>query len=198
MPPKKAEKKAADDPDGDPGMSPANLLSNYQKVCRSSAVAINQKVVETLTNEDQLEVFLKTSQLVVDDEHGPLGATGTRALCSAILGLGQGLSGAPCKLVKSLRIWRGGAGDDGAACLAELLRLGGAEVPISYLELLDNNVGRLLRPSETVLPETNTKRGPGTALWAVKRPAGASPVDIPPCRPAGRARLGFGAGERSE
>ncbi|KAJ1456217.1 hypothetical protein M885DRAFT_179787 [Pelagophyceae sp. CCMP2097] len=131
MPPKKAEKKAADDPDGDPGMSPANLLSNYQKVCRSSAVAINQKVVETLTNEDQLEVFLKTSQLVVDDEHGPLGATGTRALCSAILGLGQGLSGAPCKLVKSLRIWRGGAGDDGAACLAELLRCEKAASPVS-------------------------------------------------------------------
>ena len=31
--------------------------------------------------------------------------------------------------------------DDGAACLAEILRLGGAELPMAYLEMLDCNVG---------------------------------------------------------
>ena len=92
-------------------------------------------------DEEKFDQFMKTNQLVIDDEHGALGPHGTRALCTAIMGSAEGMSGAPCKLVKSVRIWRSDVNDDGAACLAELLRLGGAEVAISYLELLDNNVG---------------------------------------------------------
>ena len=32
-------------------------------------------------------------------------------------------------------------GDDGAAAIAEVLRLGGADVKIAFLELLDDNIG---------------------------------------------------------
>ena len=83
----------------------------------------------------------QSHQIVIDDEFGPLGAGGMRALCTAIMGTGAGMIPFPFKLVNSLRFWRCNIGDDGCASLAELLRLGGADVAIAYLELFDNNVG---------------------------------------------------------
>ena len=38
-------------------------------------------------------------------------------------------------------MWKADCADDGAASVAEVLRLGGADVKLSYLELLDCNVG---------------------------------------------------------
>ena len=140
MPPKK-DKKADFADDGDPGMNPDAFKTNYTKFCKLIAVPANQKIVDQLTDEEKLEAFMKHNQLVVDDEFGALGPHGTRALCTAIMGSGTGMNGAQCKLVKSLRLWRSNVSDDGAACIAELLRLGGAEVAISYLELLDNGIG---------------------------------------------------------
>lgn len=95
-------------------------------------------------------------QIVIDDEHGPIGPGGTRALMTAIMGSGQGMKGGPYKLLKFIRIWRSNICDDGAAAIvifiqflkflnfsiqAEVLRLGGVDVQIQYLELLDNNIG---------------------------------------------------------
>jgi hypothetical protein len=37
--------------------------------------------------------------------------------------------------VKAIRMWHSAVGDDGACALAELLRLGGADVTIEYLEV---------------------------------------------------------------
>ena len=54
---------------------------------------------------------------------------------------GPGMKGGPYKLLSSLRLWKSNVGDDGAAAIAEVLRLGGADVKIGYLELLDNNIG---------------------------------------------------------
>ena len=51
------------------------------------------------------------------------------------------MKGGPYKLLSSLRLWKSNVGDDGAAAIAEVLRLGGADVKIGYLELLDNNIG---------------------------------------------------------
>jgi hypothetical protein len=48
---------------------------------------------------------------------------------------------APFKAVKAIRMWHSRIGDDGACALAELLRLGGADVAVSYLELWDNKIG---------------------------------------------------------
>ena len=51
------------------------------------------------------------------------------------------MKGGPYKLLNSLRFWRAGCSDDGATSIAEVLRLGGADVKLSYLELLDCNIG---------------------------------------------------------
>jgi len=37
--------------------------------------------------------------------------------------------------VKAIRMWHSAIGDDGACALAELLRLGGAEVTVEYMEV---------------------------------------------------------------
>lgn len=79
--------------------------------------------------------------MIIDDEFGPLGPGGTRALMTAIMGSGTGMKGGPYKLIRSIRIWRSNISDDGAAAIAEVLRLGGVDVQIQYLELLDNNIG---------------------------------------------------------
>ena len=52
---------------------------------------------------------------------------------------GPGMKGGPYKLLKSIRVWRSFIGDEGAAAIAEVLRLGGAEVQITYLELFGEN-----------------------------------------------------------
>lgn len=44
-------------------------------------------------------------------------------------------------MLTSLRLWKANCGDDGAAAISEVLRLGGAEVKIAFLELLDNHIG---------------------------------------------------------
>ncbi len=81
------------------------------------------------------------TQLLIDDEYGPLGPGGTRALMTSIMGTGPGMKGGPYKLLQSIRIWRSNSSDDGSAAIAEVLRLGGSDVKISYLELFDNNIG---------------------------------------------------------
>jgi Ran GTPase-activating protein (RanGAP) involved in mRNA processing and transport len=119
------------------GEDPGVLLQNYQKFCKTIGLPANPCVAKNLTDEEKFPV----KQIIIDDESGPLGPGGTRALMTAVMGGGPGMKGGPYKLLESLRIWRSNAGDDGVAAIAEVLRLGGAEVKISYLELLDNNVG---------------------------------------------------------
>jgi hypothetical protein len=70
-----------------------------------------------------------------------LGPGGARLLCTAILGVGPGLESKPFKSVKAIRCWQSKVGDDGACSFAEILRLGGAECPLQYLELFDNHIG---------------------------------------------------------
>lgn len=59
------------------------------------------------------------------------------------MGSGVGMKGGPYKCLKNIRIWRSNINDDGAAAIAEVLRLGGADVPLLYLELIDDNIGPL-------------------------------------------------------
>jgi hypothetical protein len=59
-------------------------------------------------------------QLIIDDEFGPLGPGGARALMTAIMGSGPGMKGGPYKLLKSIRIWRSNIGDDGAAAIVSV------------------------------------------------------------------------------
>lgn len=136
MPPKKAPGGAAG-AEGPEGEDPMVLLQNYQKFCKLIGLPSNMSVTKNLNDEEKYPV----KQLVIDDEYGPLGPGGSRALMTAVMGSGPGMKGGPYKLLESMRFWRSNVGCDGAAAIAEILRLGGAEVKISYLELLDNNIG---------------------------------------------------------
>jgi len=146
MPPKKKKdggKKASAEPD--PGEDPETFLSQYQKFCKLTAIPPSEQVLRTLTDEEKKEEFLATNQLVLhpDDPRDPdairLGPGGIRAIATAILGTAPGMI--PYKGVKSMRVWWSNIGDDGACAIAELLRLGGAEVQLNYLELWDDNIG---------------------------------------------------------
>ena len=61
--------------------------------------------------------------------------------CVATSAAPQDMRGGPYRLIKSLRLWRAHCGDEGARSIAEVLRLGGAEVQLEYVELFDDNIG---------------------------------------------------------
>ena len=119
------------------GEDPGVLLQNYQKFCKTIGLSSHPGIAKSLTDEEKFPI----KQIIIDDESGPLGPGGTRALMTAVMGGAPGMKGGPYKLLESLRFWRTNAGDDGVGAIAEVLRLGGAEVKLNYLELLDNNVG---------------------------------------------------------
>eukprot|EP00607_Mallomonas_marina_P008643 CAMPEP_0182423638 /NCGR_PEP_ID=MMETSP1167-20130531/9711_1 /TAXON_ID=2988 /ORGANISM="Mallomonas Sp, Strain CCMP3275" /LENGTH=330 /DNA_ID=CAMNT_0024602809 /DNA_START=71 /DNA_END=1063 /DNA_ORIENTATION=- len=120
------------------GESPIQFCDNYTKFSKLIGLVPNTKVVHTLREEDPEKIPIE--QLVIDDSEGPLGPGGTRALMTALMGSGPSMKGGPYKLLKYIRIWRSQIGDDGAAAIAEVLRLGGADVQIQYLELTDNHI----------------------------------------------------------
>jgi hypothetical protein len=119
------------------GTDPSVLLQNYQKFCKTIGLPAHPGVAKNLNDEEKWPV----KQIVIDDESGPIGPGGTRALMTAVMGGAAGMKGGPYKLLECVRIWRSNAGDDGVGAIAEVLRLGGAEVKLNYLELLDNNIG---------------------------------------------------------
>ena len=158
MPPKKKkEGKKKEEPL--PGQLPEDFLNNYKKFCKLCMVPECPQIIETLTDEEKLEVFNSSKQFVIhpvdpQDENEPrLGLGGVRAITTTILAKGKDVEGnfymKPVdekgfpiiyKQVKSLRIWWSNIGDDGCRSIAELLRLGGEDVQINYLELWDNNI----------------------------------------------------------
>jgi len=119
------------------GEDPVLLGINYSKYSKLLSVPVNNTVMKACNDEENRPL----TQLVIDDEYGQLGAGGTRALMASILGSGPGMKGGPYKLLTSLRLWKANIGDEGAQAVAEVLRLGGADVAIGYLELLQNNIG---------------------------------------------------------
>lgn len=129
--------KAAGGAEGVEGEDPATFLSNYQKFCKLIGLPANAGVAKNLNDEEKWPV----KQIIIDDECGLLGPGGTRALMTALMGSGPGMKGGPYKLLESVRIWRSNAGDEGVMAIAQVLQLGGAEVKLNYLELLDNNIG---------------------------------------------------------
>ncbi|KAG5182219.1 leucine rich repeat protein [Tribonema minus] len=137
MPPKKKAAKKEHNGEAVAGEDPLQLLNNYQKFCRLIGVPINPKVVSQLQDQEHLPI----TQLVVDDEFGPLGPGGTRALTTSILGTGQDMKGGPYKLLKGLRLWRVNCADEGTRSISEILRLGGGDIKLEYLEMLDCRVG---------------------------------------------------------
>lgn len=140
-PKKDAKKPAAGGEGGEEGEDPLVFLQNYQKYCKLIGIQANGNMAKQLTDEEKYPV----TQLIFDEEFGPLGPGGTRAVMTALMPPTAppipGMKGGPYKLLQSIRIWKSNIGDDGAAAIAEVLRLGGADVKITYLELLDDGIG---------------------------------------------------------
>lgn len=142
MPPKKKDggKKANAEPD--PGEDPEIFLSQYKKFCKMTAIPECEQITQAFSDEENPYAgqFVIHPNEPMDPTEPRLGPGGARALATAIMGTGPGMT-TPFKSVKSLRIWWSNIGDEGCTPLAELLRLGGAEIQINYLELWDNNIG---------------------------------------------------------
>jgi len=147
MPPKKKDGKGKKGKA--PEVSPEDIdafLKAYKNMCRDAGLQVYEPLLKQLTNDEDREEFMQTQQLLLHptDPQDPseirLGPGGARALCTAILGIVPGME-KPFKAVKAIRCWQSKIGDDGTCSFAEVLRLGGAECPLQYLELFDNNIG---------------------------------------------------------
>jgi len=92
------------------------LLSNYQKYVKLIGLPVHAGINKNIADEENRPL----TQLVIDDEYGPLGPGGARALMTSLLGNGPGMKGGPYKLLSSLRIWRANIGDEGTQSIAEV------------------------------------------------------------------------------
>jgi hypothetical protein len=159
MGPKKKDAKAKAGPkkSDEIGQLPENLLKTYSDFCKRIGLDPHPRVHQALTNEENPHMG---RQIIIDcgpsidvltgdkkQEVQLLGSGGCRALCTAILGAAPTMPKDPetnkpliYKQIAELRIWQSNIGDDGAQSIAEVLRLGGAEVKIAYLELFNNNI----------------------------------------------------------
>lgn len=121
------------------GEDPLVFSKNYTNYCKQIGVTPNQGVVRTLADTEKYPV----EQLIIsadgaDMDEFPLARI--RALMTALMGNGTGMKGGPYKLLKFLRIWKSKIGDEGVASIAEVLRLGGADVKLVYLEFLETDM----------------------------------------------------------
>ena len=133
---KGGDKKKAAGGEGVEGEDPAVLLRNYQVFCKSIGVKVDPEVVAQITGANLEEATAPTALALNAD----LGPGGVRALVAALLGRAQGMAG-PYKLITALRFWRCNAKCDGAAAVAELLKHGGDDIKIAFLQFLDNKIG---------------------------------------------------------
>lgn len=135
-PPKKDGKKGAAGADGDEPVDPAAILQQYQKFSRT--IGLTPHICVSRAFEPDA---LESGDLFIDGSIGSFGPGGTRALLTSIMNMGPGMKGKPINIFSSLRFWKCNIGDDGANSVAEVLRLGGADVIITYLEILDDIIG---------------------------------------------------------
>ena len=85
---------------------------------RTIGLPINKVMERNLNDEEKYPHPVE--QLLIDDEFGPLGPGGTRAVMTAIMGNGAGMKGGPYKRLRSIRIWRSNCSDDGAAAIVRI------------------------------------------------------------------------------
>ena len=151
MPPKKGKKGKGKAPDFSPEDIDA-FVKSYKTFSNAAGLPIYEPLVKQLNDDEDREEFMQNQQLIIhpsdpsDLEEPRLGPGGCRALCTSILALAPMAPGSkpkepekPFKAVKSIRCWHSSIGDDGACALADVLRLGGVEVQLEYLEIIDNN-----------------------------------------------------------
>jgi len=132
-PPKKDAKKGGD---GEEILDPTVILQNYQKFSRMIGITPHICVSRAFEPE-----ALEIGDLFIDGSLGSFGPGGARALLTSIMNMGPGMKGKPLNVFSSLRFWKCNIGDDGANSVAEVLRLGGGDVIITYLEIIDDIIG---------------------------------------------------------
>ena len=159
MPKKKGGKKKGPAIDLDQeGNDPAVVVKNYKAMCKHLGLdegKENTDLIKTVSDAiapgDTEDGPPPAGQIVISSEPSALNpggeflrATHTRALTCALLGAGApDLKGGQFRQLKTLRLWRCAIGDDGAVCVAELMKLGGGAQPmaLSYVSLMDNRIG---------------------------------------------------------
>uniref|UniRef100_A0A7R9U7G5 Uncharacterized protein n=1 Tax=Pinguiococcus pyrenoidosus TaxID=172671 RepID=A0A7R9U7G5_9STRA len=118
----------------------ANVLRNFKCMCRLLNEDINQEILSQLSISDEDAKKGKgVSEIVVEADLTPGNA---RALAAALLappGMSKML-GDVYTALKTLKIWRSNLGASGVSAIAELLRLGGADLQLALLELVDAGV----------------------------------------------------------
>lgn len=135
MPPKKGGDKKKAAVGGAEALLPEEFIANYKKACKLFGAPIDDAVVANLMDE---EAENKTSMFSAS----PIGPGGVRAICAAILGKHPDFKPmTPFHAYTSLHFLRVGMGPDGCNSVAELLRLGGEQMPIQALRILDNRIG---------------------------------------------------------
>mmetsp|Transcript_3578 Transcript_3578/g.3935 ORF Transcript_3578/g.3935 Transcript_3578/m.3935 type:complete len:366 (+) Transcript_3578:240-1337(+) len=161
MPTKKKSKKGDKKKDNiplSPGKDPMALFNSYSIFCKTTGLETNDSIRSSLTNEENPH-FGK--RIIIDEGgnsctattsnnsralHKPLGSGDCRALATAILGCGAGMPNLPdgkpvlYTALKELRIWNGKIGNSGASAIAEILRLGGSELQLNFLELMGGRI----------------------------------------------------------
>ena len=145
---KKENSKSNGAETSDPSSDPQVLFFAYSAFCKEIGLTPHEGVKQALTNEENPNNGKQILISIDEDRRGnSLGPGGCRALATALLGRcprsPRCENGKPIiySILKEIRIWRDNINDEGTYALAEILRLGGAELQLSFLEIAYSNIG---------------------------------------------------------
>jgi Ran GTPase-activating protein (RanGAP) involved in mRNA processing and transport len=117
-----------------PSALPEEYLKNYSLACKLYGCEPCACVKNGLETEEGGAV----NYMFIDE---PVGPAGVRAAVSALLGKHPDMKGGPYSKFTSLHFARCNAQADGAAAVAEVLRVGGEALPIANVQFVDCRVG---------------------------------------------------------
>jgi len=127
----------------DPCSNPVLLFSSYAQFSKSIGFEPHSDVKKSLTDAENPNCG---KQIIIDGSINSFGPGGCRALATTVLGRDKKkLQSEENEIIiynalQEIRIWKDNIGDYGTMALAELLRLGGSEVKITYLELINTGI----------------------------------------------------------
>jgi hypothetical protein len=83
--------------------------------CSALSLTAHPSFTKALNNEEDATAPIE--EICTDSE---IGSAGLRAFCAALLGKGAGMKATGYKHLKSLRLWKAGCGDAGAAAVVSI------------------------------------------------------------------------------
>ena len=117
-----------------PSALPEEYLKNYALACKLYGTEPCACIKNGLETEEGGEV----NYMFIDE---PVGPAGVRAAVSAMLGKHPDMKGGSYSKFSSLHFARCNAQADGAAAVAEVLRVGGEALPIANVQFVDCRIG---------------------------------------------------------